>query len=617
MIRSFVLLSALLITTPVTAQPSTPSLADAMSHYRLNRIVEARSGYQALSVSSEASPSDRAAAHRELGRIAWLIDADTSAAIRSLEVATAIGEDRCQTGELQVRVLRDAGRFDAARRSAEQALPTCLDPVERGALGVQLLNNELDAADRLGGAARMAAVRRAQAAAGALNAEGAASLEGSKARLQLALLLGDGNAALKAWRDYFWLTEANAPQALGPYRDTAGDLFLKAAEPTARPADQAALVDMLVRAGFAEAARRFAAAVDLPRRGASQPLWRKAARYLTFRDAILKDALLNYRHLARRTGDGADFETTIERRLIALTGASDLKSAWAAAYQDFGLFGVGGRTGGYPSLHVGHAAQDQRRQMELFGRKAEVRFVVLDNMLSNGFESWLWDGRGGAGGWAFDGANIVQVRTRYAQAPVIAWSLVGDTPARRREEQKIIEEAAADIVAARSPGVRYLPSLNRRLQLQAVDQIAARARSGLKPGDDLRTAFLAEYLRVNVHQSIDLHEGRHVLDQAAKAEHGELSSDELEYRAKLTELAFGEVPRLSMQAFSGTLIGGSTSHGRGNERVMQAMVAWAESHADEIAGYDRALPAQPQLHKLTDEQIRQVGRSLDPWTPRP
>ena len=48
--------------------------------------------------------------------------------------------------------------------------------------------------------------------------------------------------------------------------------------------------------------------------------------------------------------------------------------------------------------------------------------------------------------------------------------------------------------------------------VMVVDAVAAKARA---KGGDFREAFLAEYWRINVDQSIFLHEGRHVLDQAA------------------------------------------------------------------------------------------------------
>lgn len=37
------------------------------------------------------------------------------------------------------------------------------------------------------------------------------------------------------------------------------------------------------------------------------------------------------------------------------------------------------------------------------------------------------------------------------------------------------------------------------------------------------------------------------------------------------------------------------------------------AHPSEIAGYDATKPALPPLDKLTDDQMRAIARSLDPY----
>ena len=88
-----------------------------------------------------------------------------------------------------------------------------------------------------------------------------------------------------------------------------------------------------------------------------------------------------------------------------------------------------------------------------------------------------------------------------------------------------------------------------------------------------------------------------------------------EYRAKLSEVAFAPSPRLAL--IGGILspnIGDETSHGQANLRVVRDLVTWMGDHASEIDGLDRSQPLLPQLDLLTDEQIRDAFRSLDPWS---
>jgi hypothetical protein len=180
-----------------------------------------------------------------------------------------------------------------------------------------------------------------------------------------------------------------------------------------------------------------------------------------------------------------------------------------------GLYGTAGETSGYPSIHLGHIVQSERRTVEQYGHRANVGFLVLDNMISNGFETWLWDGYAAAGGWTEEGPVIVQVRPEYTSGPLSSWKLYGNTPARQELLGKQQERAAADLAAVKREGVAYLPGLADRVRLQTVDQVGAAARTKAGEGGDLRRAFLDEYWRASINQSIFAHEGRHALDRSS------------------------------------------------------------------------------------------------------
>jgi hypothetical protein len=282
-------------------------------------------------------------------------------------------------------------------------------------------------------------------------------------------------------------------------------------------------------------------------------------------------------------------------REAALTG-----DPASAIGQTFGLYGSLGETSGYPSLHAGHLVQDERIAVAQYGRTDTLRFVVIDNMISNGFESWLWDGWAEAGGWANDEA-IVQVRSAYTPGPLRALRRVRPGVARDRFLAEIERDVSAERAALGSDGVAQLTATASRLELQAADQIAARTMSD--------AAFVEEYWRAVIEYSITLHEGRHVLDGQ---ERRKLSGRDLEYRAKLSQIALSGDPRLGLANVVGQTIG-DTPHGRANRSILEGYRTWMRRHRDEIAGFDRNAPSLSQLHLLTDEQIRAVARSLDPW----
>jgi len=605
--------SAALATLLAAGAVHAASFQDGLSAYNANRVADAERTYAAIVADTAAAPRERADAARELGRIAWLVDRDLDRSLARLEAAAAAGDGACETGALQVRVLREALQASRAVEAAARFLPLCGDADEADDVRIQAARAALDAAAAARGDARRGYLAVARNQLDAMTEPGRAGLWANQARLGLGLLSGQPATALEGWRGYFWLPDdRDAPQALADRRGRVGGVFRAGLARDATAADQAALAELLMRMGFYREARWLAADADLATRAADDPAWRRTAAYFRFREGVDTATLAINRKLARGGSRGDDTYEREIRRLIAtamedLAAEGDPRVALQAA---FGLYGTVGETGGYPSMHAGHVVQDERRDVAMYGRRGDIRYLAVDNMLANGFETWLWDGRAATGGWAEGGQTIVQVRPEYAGGPLGAWELTYESPALRRYRERLIDLERRDAEVMARQAVAYLPALSQRLRRQAILQVLEKVS---RPGMDAaerRRAFLEEYKRAVDQHSIFIHEGRHVLDGAS----GErLDSEALEYRAKLSELALADYPRLSLAAVDGDTIGTDAPHGKANARIMAAYAAWIAAHAAEVPGYDPGKPAQAQLDKLSDEQIRAVARSLDPW----
>ena len=129
---------------------------------------------------------------------------------------------------------------------------------------------------------------------------------------------------------------------------------------------------------------------------------------------------------------------------------------------------------------------------------------------------------------------------------------------------------------------------------------------------ELRLAFIAEIERIDLESSIVAHEGRHAIDSRHLLNFARRPAEK-EFRAKLSEVAFSSAPFLAIGG--GILarnIGDGTSHGEANQRIMKGVVKWMKQHGAAIDDLDPDLPLLPQLDLLTDEQLRQAFRSMDP-----
>ncbi|HQK86527.1 MAG TPA: hypothetical protein PLU25_02750, partial [Acidobacteriota bacterium] len=266
-------------------------------------------------------------------------------------------------------------------------------------------------------------------------------------------------------------------------------------------------------------------------------------------------------------------------------------------------------TAGYYDLHLGHRVLDETRVVKQYSHEASLRFVVLDSMVSNGFQSWAWESGAQHGGWA-GRDTIWQIRPVYANAAMVSWQRLHSEPERAEYAARLARETALDDARARRDPYGFLPGLALRLQLQADQALEARlVQRGIRD-EDLRLAFLAEHERSVQESSIFAHEGRHAIDQRLGTKMG--SPGQTEYYAKLSEVVFTAAPRLALDGIFDANIGDPTPHGQANRRIMKGLVKWMKQHRREIAGLDPQRPLLPQFDRLTDDQIRQAFRSMDP-----
>ncbi|MDO1557826.1 hypothetical protein Q0812_00100 [Brevundimonas sp. 2R-24] len=591
--RSLLLASLALIAALAPAAQAAPSIAEAQAHYMGNRVAQAESAFAEIADDPAASPRDRSASERALARIAWLIDDRADLARPHVARALATGTDLCLTRSLAVRIDPPSG--PQALLAAAELAAACDDPQRADSYRVALLDLVLERMRSDPADAWVAAYGQVLAQ---VVPEGAQSQPALHHRLAYAVLDGDAVAALTAWRGYFWLEGRDMPPVFADRFDS--EVFPQGLGPSASLAGRLRLVDLLIRSGFGHAAEAFATQQALAERAGDDPSWISAQTYFALRRDLTAAELAANRRMARGQ-DATDFIAAVRSLGQQASGETEPGPMLAALGERWGLYGSVGTTSGYPSLHLGHIVQDDRREVRGFGDAAPIRYIALEGMIANGFETWLWDGAAAAGGWASGGDTIIQIRPGYADGVPAAWTISRPSPAREEALANIARLEAQD--TSGDPAAPH-PSVPARLRLQGIDAVATAHPD--------RRGFLAAYWDAILGYSIFLHEGRHVLDQRLDPAP---PADQFEYRAKLTELGYSPHVRLPLATILSGVTGADNPHAVGNRRVQEALTAWIEANPDEVAGYDPARPAVLQIDKLSDEQIRAVARALDPQGP--
>ncbi len=609
---------------PLHAAP-TATFQAGEGAYIAGKFDEARAAYEATAADAAAPPKDRASSLRQLGVIAWRLYGDNANAERRFGDALRVGADLSTTHVERARFYANAKRFDEAATAGEAAIATASNPTEqrRAALAYAnavraRLHDVPVARQKRADEARLA---QARDVIGAVAKAPPLPLDLSEALLEVALRLDDGPLALTAWRSY-----AREGAESGTWQPAARGLngaLPKWRRGALTPALRADVFEALATSQFFDLAVMIANDDRIGGKAAflATPRVADVLAYLAMLNEMRTTTDAHYRDIANRKANkdawhaglmksGQDLWTKLS---FAGPRPPFAPEAFAAELgHRFGAVINVGETGGVDDLHYGHVFIDDARTIEQYGHKASLRRTALDRMVSNGYESWLWDGRQAHGGWA-DAERIFQVRPGYADGALAEWDRLTDPAQRAEVEQRIAMVSKSDDDIAKRDPTAFIPGLAMRLGWGGLNALLDRLRSS--GTSDLKARYIIESGRIRTDSSIYAHEGRHALDKIAYGD--KLDAEELEFRAKLSEVAFSDNARMNFSSILNPNMADPTSpHGRANKRIAQGLITWMEKHRAEIKTYDSTRPPLPQFDKLTDDQMREAMRAMDPWAPK-
>lgn len=432
------------------------------------------------------------------------------------------------------------------------------------------------------------------------------------------LLLGKGKEAFTAWMSYYRLTDiTQVHPSLLKAPKVFRDALLRFTPENKTPTDLMIIIKGLAESGFFE----FAQLVKMVHHGTDShgdSNIGDIAAYTDFLEGI--DSLT--RQFYVRTVQGAEDQKQYMKAMYAQGEKLWNTLSWPENKPQLSEENLGKElekrfkavvkfmsANGYYGLHMGHITLDDTRTIEQYNEKAEFRYVAIDHMVSNGYSGWFWDGEAETGGWANDDGSFLQVRSAYTNGPVHSWLKVTDSVEIRKTQQKIRKLRILDDSLARADKYAYLPGLSEWINYNEKRELLDSLMNTGLNGSALRLKFINVLERIVLESSIYAHEGRHAID---KKNNYSNSSEELEYTAKLSEIHFSRKPLLAFNAVLSRNIGDGTSHGNANLRVIKELVQWTMDHAHLIASYNPNQPVLAQIDKLSDAQLRNAMKDIDP-----
>jgi hypothetical protein len=610
------------------AQAVAPPHVRGESAFLAGDIAESERAFREV-LATDTVAIHRVEAVRVLTSIAWRVRRDTMAASALLALGEQIPLAAAAFRSERARMLQGVGDFDGARRAATAALCVSNNTSDSAVATVAQIEsivepwmrNTIDGheSDAFADTSLRQTLRGDVAALRQMVRANPGQTRLAKTLVNASVLTGSGDALLDGWHSYFLIGTGDTARGVLLNARHALDAILPGRNLTS--VDQRALRDALAGSRFFDAAA-VVAMMSHDTATSARSRAEELVQYARFLNGVERATNDYYRQVALGRTDTTEWHRQYTRLSTALwphlvwPGVSpkfDTRRLASELDARFGTYVNFGKTSGYNDLHMGHRVVDERRRVTQYGHSADLRFVALDAMTSDGFQTWLWDGRAGHGGWATK-EMIVQVRPNYADATLDAWSVIADPVRRALRDRELAADSISDLERARSTPVAYFPSVPVRMRRDAENVLVDSLVSAGLSGSQLEGAFERLYGDAVQEASIFVHEGRHAIDKRIGTP--KLSQD-LEYNAKLSELAFAPRPKLSITGIMLGNLGDETPHGKANERLARGLLSWMEAHRAEIRGLDPDAPLLPQLPLLTDAQLRATAASLDPMARAP
>jgi len=590
------------------------------------QLKESNSLFKKVVSSPTATDEDKCTALRQLAIQDWKFYNDYKAAKTKIAQADSIGDYLSETWLVLNRVERESGHFTNALEAARQSIELSVSKADkiyaqykycqtilRQALHQANSNKEINEDLLLEASRRLQEVL----AVNPTNANAAEVLLG------VALLCKDGDLALKAWLSYFRFTNAqNAYSYLQPVANTLQNILPNWKGEISTLDEKVLVAQALGKSGFYNYAKVLT--YGFGESHSISSLDNVELQNIIAYANYLNDVKAYTNEYYRKTtvgepitDDYMDLLMDKNEQLYDLLTNSEIKKDTfsfgnfrSLIRSGFGTVLMVGQTSSsnVPSLVMGQIVNERVRSVEQYGHTADFNFTELDMMTSNGYPSWFWEDRG-AGGFAIPG-GFIRVKKMFKHLGIDAWERVTDSVKRGKHLEKIETHLLSSTKESTRNSI--LLGLSRKLELDALDAIYERLVDTGLSGLELQLKFIETYDDYRDNATMFAHEGRHSLDRIALEDgYRELGIPTIEYRARLSQIAFSESPKLELANMINGV--GTTGAGLSNKMIVEVAEQWLAVNSSDVAEFDATKLPISQLYRLTEEQIKNCFRAVDPF----
>lgn len=597
----------------------TTSLQEAEFAFNKYDYPKALRSYQAFWNNSDSEKiEDRVLAAQKLAYFAWHIERDIKTARDWTQKALHIGYNKSGSLKALSEFELEAANFQEAIRLAEESKATATTTLEKRLATQQWCQSLFMQAIQkieVGEKYEKRLLKEALNKINNLAIDYPEDLYLAKLQIGIALLNKDFLNLFEAWKNYFRMGKSNPPPGL---LSKASGLFRKVEQSglTLTEMDPTLLKDVaqaLIYSRFFDDASLLSKLFE-----GKLPSEFVALHNVIIYNKYLQDAedltYQFYRDLAKGKNKQQDFKDQLiflkkacwNRLESSNKGNNFSGSSFSRVTKIlFGAKHTQAIVNGYYAYYCWHEVSNELVSITQYDKKASLNVIEMDYLVSNDYSGWFHNLQR-VGGTATK-STIVVVRPVMLQEPVQIWHFLTDPVLRKEMENQIARLQKLDLELVKKDQYAILPGMRLHILGKSTRSIYDSLKNAGLKNAELKMAFI-QYYSDYMHHATLIHEARHSIDKRI----GGFNANQMEYRAKLAEVALSRRPLFTFAAQVLRSESPNASHGMANSDLVRDMVKWMRKNSHQIEGFQKEVPAILQVDKLTNQQVKFVMQSLDP-----
>lgn len=258
-------------------------------------------------------------------------------------------------------------------------------------------------------------------------------------------------------------------------------------------------------------------------------------------------------------------------------------------------------------LHFGRIIDRSSIHSTLWGSEADLKVITLKNMTSNGLNDWLSMGNSGVGGWSISASEIVRVIQDTKNDNGLQLASIYNQDA-REEFKKRFGNIKLDKEERGPLELFYSSNIHSEFTTRQIDIEVEKARAkGIADTELQKYLFDKIEKDFAIKTTIFTHESQHSIDN--KNRFIPKWFGENEYRPKLSELAYGNMPFLGLFQFYSSTIGMEIhdTHNSANNQIFKDIIQYIHDNSIKFPQVDTKKNILAQLHKLSEGDIKGIA----------